>query len=112
MHWILLHSEIPYMHFHYVTHHVVKHKKTGCFLHFSLTHEIEDRSDDFVHTLHVLYFGIESGKDKEDSCQVVVAIGYLLLLTTYYTQMLCSRYQLIFLSTGVAEKRNRKARCH
>jgi hypothetical protein len=37
--------------------------------------EVVDGGDEFVHALHVLHFGVETGEDEEDAGEVVEAVG-------------------------------------
>ena len=92
MYRIFLHTEVFDVHLNDITHNVVEHEKTGSFLDVSLADEIEDRSDDFIHALHILNFRVEPCKNKKYSCNIVVPKGYLLLLMTHNAELVSSRY--------------------
>ena len=83
MDWVFLLSKVFDVHFNNITHNVVEHEKASSLLYFFLAHEIEDGGDDFVHSLNILYFWIESGKDEEYSSHVIIPVSYFLFLSTY-----------------------------
>lgn len=40
-----------------------------------LVYYIEDRGEDFIHSLNILHLWIQSRKNKENSCHVIVSIS-------------------------------------
>lgn len=82
MHSILLFSEVPHMQLENICHDRIEHVETGSLLHLttSMIDHIKDRSQYLIHALHILYSWIQSSKDKENPCHVVVPVSDLLLL--------------------------------
>ena len=98
----------------YITDGVIKHKKAGSLLDCvggSVDiDEVENWSQDLVHTLNVLYFGVEFGVNVEDPRHIVVAVGPSLLLLVLQelliVLLLLSVDQLEFLPPRIREVRN------
>jgi hypothetical protein len=66
-----------------VAHDVVEHKKTSSFLNgalLSVVDQIENWSQDLVHSLYVLCSWVYFSKDKQNSSHVIVSIGSTMLI--------------------------------
>lgn len=93
---------------------VVEHVETGGLINLvcrlANVHKVEYWGKNFVHSLHVLNFGVELGVDVEDSSHVVVAICFTLLLLVSQEllvgYLVLAVYHLEFLSTSAREERN------
>jgi len=99
---------------HQVTHHIVEHKETSSLLdrpQSTRADKIKDRCQDLVHTLDILDFRIESSKDEEDTCHVIIVVSSFLFFVCEKLELLVAANELIFLSSGGSVKRNGKFDC-
>lgn len=111
MDWIFLLPEILDMHLKYIAHNIIKHEEACGFLDSTcvgdpVVDEIENGCNYFVHALDVLNLRVESGKDEENPCHIVIAVGLFLLLPADLSQLLGPRDQFVLLFAGVAEERD------
>lgn len=99
------------MHFENIAHDVVEHEETGSFLNggvmgLAMVEEIENGGDEFVHSLYIVNFWIESTKDEQNSCHVVVSVDFMIEIEIgrFYS----STDEFTFLFASISEKRKRK----
>ncbi len=83
--WVVLLAEISHQHFQDIAHHVVEHEETGGFLNGCCwipigIEQVENRSQDFIHTLNIGDIGVQSCKDKQNSSHIVIIVSGFLLL--------------------------------
>jgi len=108
------------MKFDYVTNRIVKHEKArGLFdgiRWFCYIDEVKYGSEDFVHSLHVLYSWIQFRVNVEYSSHIVVPIGLFLQLFIRYKSFvfffILSIYKSKFLSSCVRKIRQHNLSAH
>ena len=115
MDWIFFLPEILDMHLKYIAHDIIEHKEAAGFLNRTsvatpLVYKIENRRNDFIHALNILYFRIQPSEDEENPCHIIVAIGLFLFLPTHLAELLWTRDQFVFLFAGVAEEGDGESR--
>ena len=75
------------MEFNDSTYGVVEHEKAGSFFYkvrrFIYVYQIEDRSQNFVHTLYILNLRIKSRVNIQDTSHVVIPISFSLLFFVF-----------------------------
>jgi hypothetical protein len=105
---VFLLAEILHVELKKVRHHIVKHVEASSLLDVlvSVVHHVEDRREDFVHSLHVLYPWVQSCENEEDPCHVVVSVGFSQLLERDYFRLINTIDKFVFFLAGVGEERD------
>jgi hypothetical protein len=108
MNTVLTLVEILYVEFYDFADRVVKHEETGGFLDGMIclryVYKIEDRRQNLVHALHVLYLRVQFGINVQNSGHIVIAVCLSLLFFArqklLIRQFILAIYELEFLSSG------------
>lgn len=75
----------------------------------AVVEEIEDRGNELVHALDVVYLWVETAEDEQDARHVIVPVHFVVQIEV--GRLRSPTDELAFLFAGVGEEREREGRC-